>query len=158
MSEFIPPPGRVEAHRGQFTQFVYLYQSRSALQVLWAKEAPPPSPEEIEDRRRAVTHDSDIRLSRRPPEPTEWSIAFTPSFLKSIYGVDKKMQGRILTAIAQLSEEPIALQGDTIKPLDGNLKGLWRFRIGDYRLLYEPRENPKRVVLVDFAARGGVYE
>lgn len=152
MPEFILPAGYAEALRGQFTQFTYLYESRSTLQELWAKEVPP------EETFRAATHDSGIRFSRRPPEPTEWSIAFTPTFLKSMSGVDKKIQGRILTAIAQLSEEPLVLQGDTIKPLDGNLKGLWRFRMGDYRLVYEPRQSPKSVVLVDFAARGGVYE
>ena len=154
MPESTVPAGLAEARRDQFTLFTYLYEFRSTLQELWEKEAPS----ETTETRRAVTHDSGIRFSRRPPEPTEWSIAFTPTFLKSMSGVDKKMQGRILTALAQLSEEPLALHGDTIKSLDGNLKGLWRFRIGDYRLVYEPRESPKRVVLVDFAARGGVYE
>ena len=158
MTQFIVPTGFAEARRGQFVRFNFLYESRSTLEKLWLDESLSATTDAFEKARRVYTDDSDIRFSRAIPEPTKWSIAFTPTFLKSMSGVDKNMQGRILIALAQLSKEPIALQGDTIKPLDGSLKGLWRFRIGDYRLVYEPRENSKLVVLVDFASRGGVYK
>lgn len=90
--------------------------------------------------------------------PTPWVIAFTSTFQKSISNIDKKLQGRVLKAVSDLSNAPITLIGDTIKPLIGELKGLWRYRIGDYRLIYEPNEESKKVVLLEFSPRGSIYE
>ena len=72
--------------------------------------------------------------------------------------VDRKIQGRILAAISDLSEAPLTPHGDTVKPLGGEMKGLWRYRVGDYRLVYQPREPLHIVVLLLFAARGDAYE
>jgi mRNA interferase RelE/StbE len=88
---------------------------------------------------------------------TGWSIAFTATFKKAVAGVDKKTQGRIMTAISDLSEDPLGTRGDTIAPLRAVFKGLWRYRIGDYRIIYEPRKTEQQVLLIDFAARGGAY-
>jgi mRNA-degrading endonuclease RelE of RelBE toxin-antitoxin system len=42
-------------------------------------------------------------------------------------------------------------------PLDANLKGCWRYRIGDWRLVYRPDPRERTVVLLDFAPRDGIY-
>ena len=68
------------------------------------------------------------------------------------------MQGRILLALAEIAARPMASRGDTIKPLRQELQGHWRYRLGDYRLVYEPLPEEQLVVLVDFAPRGRVYE
>ena len=60
----------------------------------------------------------------------------SPAFRKQIEPVDKKLQGRILLAITELTAQPNVLRGDTVKPLQGDLNGYWRYRIGDYRLVY----------------------
>jgi mRNA interferase RelE/StbE len=72
--------------------------------------------------------------------------------------VDKKLQGRILAAISELSETPNVSHGDTVKPLVGDLKGLWRYRLGDYRLVFQVQLEKRLVVLLEFAARGEVYD
>lgn len=97
-------------------------------------------------------------FSRNKTTSAEWFVAFTPGFKKSISDIDKKLQGRVLAAIAELSEVPVLPHGDTRKPLGAGLKGLWRYRVGDYRLVYRPDEEKHLVILLEFAARGGIYE
>jgi mRNA interferase RelE/StbE len=87
-----------------------------------------------------------------------WTIGMSDDFLKSIGSVDKKTQGRILEAISKLSRSPTNPVGDTVKPLTGSLAGLWRYRIGDYRLIYQPDTGSNCVVLIRFTPRGGAYD
>lgn len=86
-----------------------------------------------------------------------WTFGFTPTFWKSVESLDKKLQGRVLAAFGELAERPTTARGDTVKPLVGPRKGIWRYRIGDYRLLYEPKEERRLVVLHEVGARGSVY-
>ena len=44
------------------------------------------------------------------------------------------------------------------KPLTANLKDYWRYRIGNYRLLAEIRDNELVVVAVEIAHRSTVYD
>ena len=88
---------------------------------------------------------------------TEWFLVITKQFSKSIQKVDGKVKGRILTAINEIASNPISPKGNTIKPLTHDLQGLWRYRIGDYRLIYAPVERDRRVLLLNFSARGEAY-
>jgi mRNA-degrading endonuclease RelE of RelBE toxin-antitoxin system len=87
-----------------------------------------------------------------------WTIGLSDDFLKSIGSIDRKMQGRILEAISKLIRAPTEAVGDTVKPLTKNLAGLWRYRIGDYRLVYQPDTESRGVVLISFSPRGGAYD
>lgn len=141
--------------RGVLEVFSYDHEYQGRLRQIWEPPAQPPVREEQSS---VEVIDTGIRFSRRPPPPLDWKIAFTAKFSKAIAAVDKSMQGRVLLALADISAEPATPRGDTIKPLTGELQGLWRYRVGDYRLVYEPLSAEQMVVLVDFAARGGVYE
>lgn len=89
---------------------------------------------------------------------TGWLVAFTSEFMKDISHIgDKKKEGRILNAIIEICEQPIEPRGDTVKPLSGPLKGRWRFRIGDYRLVYCPDDSKHVVYLLLIDTRGDVY-
>ena len=81
----------------------------------------------------------------------------SPEFLKATQNIDRKLQGRIFEAIAYISKEPTTPQGNTVKPLTLGLKGLWRYRIGDFRLVYHPNRENGHITLIAFAARGRVY-
>lgn len=102
-------------------------------------------------------HDS-LVFNHAPGAPTPWRVGFAPTFRKAIIGLDKKTQGRILEALATICDCPLQPHGDTIKPLEGNLKGQWRYRIGDYRLIYHPHAEDKEILLLDFVSRGKGYE
>ena len=62
----------------------------------------------------------------------------THEFTKDISNIDRKLQGRVLEAIRQIVHKPTVPLGDTIKPMTYNSKGLWRYRLGDYKLIYLP--------------------
>lgn len=93
-----------------------------------------------------------------PARRAGWLIAMSREFMKAIQSIDRKLQGRILEALAEISENPTVMKGDTIKPLTRELSGLWRYRLGDYRLIYQPLPGRNEILLVNFAARGSVYE
>ncbi len=44
-----------------------------------------------------------------------------------------------------------------IKPLKGEYKGLWRFRIGDIRIIYEVDEVHQTINVIAIDNRGNVY-
>lgn len=130
------------------------------LHQYWDDEVPPSV---YYDLRRArwrlsddyVRPDLGIRFSLRDPD---WFVGFSVEFLKCISKIDKTKRARVLEAIAKIAEAPITPYGDTVKPLTGDYSGLWRFRIGDDRLIYKPSAESKHIILISFAARGSVYE
>ena len=44
------------------------------------------------------------------------------------------------------------------KPLTANLKGYWRYRIGNYRLLAEINDSELTIVAIEIAHRSTVYD
>ena len=100
-----------------------------------------------------------INMSKKIPLSTkQWGFKITSQFMSSIKKIDRKLQGRIFEAITHLTYNPINTRGDTIKPLTGDLEGYWRYRIGDYRLIYKPVEKWSEILLISFAARGSAYK
>lgn len=100
-------------------------------------------------------HDSDVTFIK----PGEWLIGMSLEFTKSIKKVDRKLKGRILDAITNLSIEPDRSQGKTIKPLSANLKGFWSCKIGQsHRLIYKPDSERKTVVLIAYMPRESDYK
>lgn len=93
-------------------------------------------------------------------EPPPWGVRFTATFRHDLKQLDRKLQGRLLETILEITKLtlPFAILGDTFKPLQGELKGLWRYRIGDHRLVIKPIEVLGEIELVTFAARGSVYD
>ena len=109
---------------------------------------------------RRVLHDrlSGVFCLREPPVAySGWSIAPTMEFCKTVQRMDKKVKGRVLEAITELSDKPTKLRGDTVKPLSGEFKGRWRYRIGDYRLIYWPDDERRTVFLLAVLSRGTAY-
>ena len=92
-----------------------------------------------------------------PKRPPPWYVGLSKSFRKDITGIDRKLQGRILEALSDIASNPTTPRGDTIKPLQTDLNGCWRYRIGDYRLVYFPDASSGDITLLTFAARGAVY-
>ena len=88
----------------------------------------------------------------------DWRFGMTKSFVKDVTRIDRKLQGRILAAMGCICRGPMRTVGDTVKPLSGPLKGLWRYRLGDFRLIYRPDPTSSEVVLLGFDSRSDSYE
>jgi mRNA interferase RelE/StbE len=128
------------------------------LNAFWELNIPPSVYNDLKAARRALEEpkpDSGVRFSLRTPD---WYIGFSNEFLKSIMGIDRKLQGRILEAISKIGDTPTTPIGDTIKPLTGDLAGLWRYRVGDNRLVYFLHQPSRRITLICFGSRGRIYE
>jgi len=79
-------------------------------------------------------------------------------FIDEIRSIDRKLQGRILEALSAISLDPMTPVGDTVKPLKGDLSRCWRYRIGDFRLVYLPDPATGNITLLSFSSRSSIYE
>lgn len=78
---------------------------------------------------------------------------FSRIFLKKEERLPSEVKPRVVEAVRELLMNP-----HVGVPLVGPLKGLWRLRIGKYRVLYEINEKEKIVVLHDVDLRKRIYE
>jgi len=81
-----------------------------------------------------------------------FSIRIKGSAAKELRRAAKSDRTRIVTAIDRLADTPYL--GTSLK---GDLRGLRRLRVGDYRVLYEIRDNELIVLIVRVARRGDAY-
>ncbi len=81
-----------------------------------------------------------------------FSIRIKESAAKELRRVAKPDRARIVAAIDRLAETPHL--GTSLK---GDLRGLRRIRVGDYRILYEVRDKELVVLVVHIAHRRDAY-
>ncbi|MEO5936235.1 MAG: type II toxin-antitoxin system RelE/ParE family toxin [Terriglobales bacterium] len=85
-----------------------------------------------------------------------WKVEVSQSAAKQIAKLDKAAQQRIygfLTVKLQASPDPRQLG----KALQGDKRGLWRYRVGDYRLICDLQDQRLVVLLLIVAHRKDVY-
>jgi mRNA interferase RelE/StbE len=46
----------------------------------------------------------------------------------------------------------------TGKALQGDLKGLWRYRVGDYRLIAQIKDAELLILVIELGHRKGIYK
>ncbi|OYQ73227.1 type II toxin-antitoxin system RelE family toxin [Wohlfahrtiimonas chitiniclastica] len=86
-----------------------------------------------------------------------WTINYSDTALKSLKKMDKQNAKRIFDTL----EERIALLDDPRvlgKPLKGNLGELWRYRIGDYRVLCDIQDDQLIILAALIGHRKEVYD
>jgi mRNA interferase RelE/StbE len=69
---------------------------------------------------------------------------------------DRPLAQKLARCFEQLEKEP--RRHSSIKPLTGNLAGHYRYRVGDYRVIYRIDEALQIVFVVIIAHRSEVYE
>ncbi|MDB9311131.1 type II toxin-antitoxin system RelE/ParE family toxin [Aphanizomenon sp. CS-733/32] len=83
-----------------------------------------------------------------------YEIIITKSIQKQLDNISNNIQERVCEKIAQLAEEP---RPDGVVKLKG-YDNEYRIRIGDYRLVYEIRDEQLIVLLVQCKHRRDVYK
>jgi mRNA interferase RelE/StbE len=86
-----------------------------------------------------------------------YQIEFKATFIKNLRKIGSVDRGRIEKWIVKNlhnTENPRE-QG---KALAGNLAGLWRYRVGKYRILAQIRYDELILLMIDVASRGQVYK
>lgn len=85
-----------------------------------------------------------------------WRIDLTETAAKQLSKLGKVEVKRITTFL----RDRVGNRDDprsTGKALAGPLGGLWRYRVGDYRLICEIQDDVLRVLVVRIGHRGDVY-
>ena len=86
-----------------------------------------------------------------------WSIEFDPAAVVELENLDKEIQRRILRYLRerlQTDQDPQRFG----KPLRGEKVGLWRYRVGAYRLICLIDEKTTRILFLRVGHRRDVYE
>jgi len=84
-----------------------------------------------------------------------WSFAFKRCAEREFCHLPHDVQARIASQMREWASmsHPLA----HAEPLSGLLKGLWRLRVGDYRLIVEPFHAQRRITVLRIAHRREVY-
>ena len=85
-----------------------------------------------------------------------WSVEFRATAKRQLAKLDRQRQAAILDYIEDRIA-PLDNPRNRGKPLIGDRKGLWRYRVGDYRILCELRDKELVVLVVVIAHRRQVY-
>ena len=86
-----------------------------------------------------------------------WTINYSDRALKSLRKMDKQNARRIV----DFMDLRIAVAADprqSGKPLKGELGELWRYRVGDYRILCEIRDDELVILAATIGHRREVYD
>jgi mRNA interferase RelE/StbE len=96
--------------------------------------------------------------SKSDPERVKlWTVEFDDRARRELRKLDPKIQQTILRYL----HERVASAKDPRqfgKPLRMNLAGLWRYRVGDYRLICRFEKNRLVVLVLKIAHRREVYD
>ena len=85
-----------------------------------------------------------------------YQVVFSESVVKELKKLDKQTARVIKNWIARNLQGVVdpRLQG---KPLKGKLHGIWRYRIGEYRLFAEIQDDRLIILLIKIGHRREVY-
>lgn len=84
-----------------------------------------------------------------------WEIILTRPAEKVYDKSPKDMQQRLDNCFEELEKNPF--YGSNIQPLTGQLKGLYRCRVGDWRVIYRLFKEKRIVEIVAILPRGDAY-
>lgn len=85
----------------------------------------------------------------------KWAIKLTAKSAKALNGFDKLTKQRLENFIDRLArtENPRS----SGKALQGALSGLWRYRVGDYRLICQIKDSELIILVLEIEHRKDVY-
>ena len=86
-----------------------------------------------------------------------WSIRVSSIAEKYFKKLDKKLQRKIQEKLRALSRQQNPLENVQVRALTGELKGFYRLRIGDYRIIFALLEEEKVIAVVNILPRGDAY-
>jgi len=82
-------------------------------------------------------------------------VVLTETFKKQLKKLDAAISKRVLDYLEQI--ELLDNPRSRGKALTSNLSGLWRYRVGDYRILCRIRDDKLIITVIEIAHRSTVY-
>ena len=86
-----------------------------------------------------------------------WRIEIKPSAEKQYLRLDRPTRQQIKLALQDLQEAEHPLLHPRIRPLTGQLKGDFRVRVGDWRILLTPDRESRVTQVYAILPRGDAY-
>ncbi|HCI69638.1 MAG TPA: type II toxin-antitoxin system mRNA interferase toxin, RelE/StbE family [Balneola sp.] len=86
-----------------------------------------------------------------------WKVEFDDRARKELRKLDKQTQDRILKWL----RSNLATEEDprrTGKSLKGRMKGLWRYRVGDYRIVSQIQDEQILILVIRIGHRRDIYD
>ena len=86
-----------------------------------------------------------------------WLIKFDPKAVKELKKLDKVTQKRIIDYLKQ----KVSVQDNPRifgKGLTGNKQGLWRYRVGNYRIICQLKEQDLIILVIKVGHRSSIYD
>lgn len=85
-----------------------------------------------------------------------WEIRLTPAASKELDKLGHQIRKRILSALGRLSDDPRS--SSNVKKVLNQPVNVYRFRVGDYRVLYTLEDRRLIILVVRVGHRGTVYK
>ncbi|MBU6338666.1 MAG: type II toxin-antitoxin system RelE/ParE family toxin [Rickettsiales bacterium] len=85
-----------------------------------------------------------------------WKIQYHQQSLKSLEKLDRISQEKIYNYLNKISNSKNPENFG--KALSANLKGFWRYRVGDYRIVCEIKKNELIIIIIDIGHRSTIYK
>lgn len=82
-----------------------------------------------------------------------YQVSFKPSFFKDLKSVPKPERVKFEIVIDRIIEDPFSVNA---KKLSG-YSHLYRYRLGDYRLVYYVQQNREKIIFLLLAHRKDIY-
>lgn len=83
-----------------------------------------------------------------------YNVKWHEKALKDLRGLDKSNARAIVDKVKDhLAKEPMSLG----KPLKGIFKGMYRYRVGDYRVIYTVDKAENKILILKIGARKDIY-
>jgi mRNA interferase RelE/StbE len=86
-----------------------------------------------------------------------WRIEVKPAAEKQYLKLDKAGKQRIQNALLELERAENPLLHHSVRNLTGRLKGDYRLRVGDWRVLFTPDRDEKVIHVYAILPRGDAY-
>ena len=87
-----------------------------------------------------------------------WTIKFSSIAEKYFIKFDSDLKKRIKAKLSEMGSMENPLCHSCVKPLTGELKGFYRCRIGDYRIIFSLLHEEKILAIVNISSRGNIYK
>lgn len=84
-----------------------------------------------------------------------FEVLFTKKASKEISKLDPDARTQVIEAIEDLKRDA---RPPNSKSLKGDLKGYWRLRTGDYRVIYQIRDQQLEIVVIRAGHRKDIYD
>jgi len=84
-----------------------------------------------------------------------YCVLLRPAAKRDLRDVPREVAERLLDALGELASDP---RSPNAVPLVGDLKGLWKLRVGTYRAVYEVDDAQRCIRVWGLGHRAGFYD